>query len=579
MIRSIQNRIILLIAIIGGCMVLGIFIGKGQEKKRIRLLLNKEMTERAVLLDKVCDFKSKSLQNFTYDYTYWDEMVNFTKTLSPEWAYGNIEISLPTFNIDYAWVYNNELSVVYHTHSDTITAMKFIPIQLSELKGLVARGALYDFFVRTPSAVIQISGGSIHPTNDPERKTPPNGYLFVGRIWTPKYLSELEELTGTQLFILDQQKVSLPPDSIRMNEFKFFNFKPLRGWNGDVEAVISSTGEVEIAKDFQRDSKTNIFILAVSLIISLAFVSLILIYIINRPLKSLIISLMKDDPEPIRDLVRQKSEFGQIAQLMSDFFDQKKKLMDEIEERIKVEKELIIAKDKAEESDRLKTAFLNNISHEIRTPMNAIVGFSELIHDSRISETERNEFTTIIRDSSYRLLGIITDLINLSTVESGQEILAEEKFNLNSFLQGVYNQIKPTMNSSKVVLVLDMALKDEHSLIIADKTKLSQIMVNLLKNSVKFTSTGKIKFGYTIRKGEIEFFIIDTGIGIPENKFETIFARFQQVDDSSSRQFGGAGLGLPISKAYAELLGGHIWLKSDVGIGSQFFFTIPFKTI
>jgi signal transduction histidine kinase len=449
---------------------------------------------------------------------------------------------------------------------------------LEELKALASRGPFYNFFIKHGATLIQISGGSIHPSNDPERKTIPSGFLFAGRIWTPGYLKEIGELTGTDLMILDAALSPMRPDSIMQEDFKVINFKSMNGWNNQPQAILSSTGNVEIARTFHHDSRTNLLILAISLVISLAFVSLILIYIINRPLKLLISSLMADDPEPIGKLINQRSEFGHIAGLMSDFFLQKKKLMEEIEERIKIEKELIVAKDKAEESDRLKSAFLNNISHEIRTPMNAIVGFSELIDDPRISEEERSEFTGIIRDSSYRLMGIISDLISLSTVESGQEIINEEAFHLNDFMHGILKKVKSTSNPSDVNIFLDVALKDDHSQIMTDKSKLNQILTHLLRNSVKFTSEGRIDFGYTMRKAEIEFFVKDTGIGIPPDKFETIFAKFQQADDSTSRQFGGAGLGLPISKAYVELLGGQLWLKSIVGEGTQFYFTIPFKT-
>jgi signal transduction histidine kinase len=176
------------------------------------------------------------------------------------------------------------------------------------------------------------------------------------------------------------------------------------------------------------------------------------------------------------------------------------------------------------------------------------------------------------------LLGIINDLINISTLESGQEVLKEDHFNLNDLLQGIYTQIYKDLDPAKVILNLDVALKDDHSAIISDRLKLNQILMNLLNNAVKFTLEGRIDFGYSIRKGEIEFFVRDTGIGIPPSKFESIFARFQQADDSMSRQFGGTGLGLPISKAYTELMGGRMWIRSDEGNGSEFLFTIPYKT-
>ena len=245
--------------------------------------------------------------------------------------------------------------------------------------------------------------------------------------------------------------------------------------------------------------------------------------------------------------------------------------------RNKIEKKFIPARNKVKESDRLKTTFLNNLSHEIRTPMNSIVGFSELIEDPRISEEEKLQFTKIIRESTCRLLSTLTDLVSLSSIESGQEVVNEEKINLNSLLQEIFIQIKKEIDTKPIELISYAVLKDNDSQIFTDPYKLSQIILNLLKNSVKFTKLGRIKFGYTIRNTEVEFFVSDTGIGIPSEKFETIFARFQQADDSLTRQYGGAGLGLPISKAYVELLGGHLWLKSEVGVGTQFFFTIPYK--
>ncbi len=366
---------------------------------------------------------------------------------------------------------------------------------------------------------------------------------------------------------------------LTLKEFRAFVFMTMKGWNDKPVSILGSETNVEIARDFFASTRNKMAALLGAMLIALVIVSLILIRTINRPLKSLITSLMLDNPAPIQPLVHEKSEFGQIARLMDQFFHQKKKLVEEIAERIKVEEELVIAKNHAEESDRLKTTFLNNLSHEIRTPMNAIVGFSELIDEPRITPEERTEFTGIIRDSSYRLLGIITDLINLSTVESGQEVVSEEKLNLNQTLKDLNHEIKPAADQKGIDLMLDMALKDDRSQVMLDKQKVHTILVNLLRNSIKFTKVGKIEFGYTIRTAEIEFFVSDTGMGIPEEKWDVIFARFQQADDSISRKFGGTGLGLPISKAYVELMGGRIWLKSEVGKGTKFFFTIPYKPV
>ncbi len=577
MIRSIQNRISLLIAMIGVCMVAGIFITRVLDHQRIDSLLERKKTEGSKFLTHVVDFKSKSLSGFTYDYTFWDEMVNFVTTHDSVWAQVNIESSIPTFQANYAWVFNIDLELVYSIQSEEIDMLLKFPLSKSELENLVVKGPFFDFYKSTPAGLIQFSGGSIHPSTDLERRTPAQGYFFVARIWDPNYIIEIQEFTGTKVSILAPDDNTEPVDVINPEEYSYVNFMPLTSWNNSHEGYIRSVGIVDIARDFEKRSQSILILLVVSLLVALVFVSFILIRLINRPLRNLISSLTTEDSGPIRSLARETSEFGHIARLMSDFFVQKKKLVEEIDERIKIEAELIKALDRAEESDRLKTAFLNNLSHEIRTPMNAIVGFSELITDPRITDRERIEFTGIISDSSYRLLGIINDLISISSLDSGQVEVWHEKINLNSMLQGLFSQIEKEIDHDQIQLSMDVALRDEHSQILTDQAKVSQVILNLLKNSVKFTKSGRIDFGYVMRNSEIEFFVKDTGIGIPEDQFENIFARFHQADSSLSRKFGGTGLGLPISKAYIELMGGRIWLKSAVGQGSEFYFTIPYK--
>ncbi len=567
----------MLLAAIAVCMVAGYMVSNRLEWKRVKSILEKEKTNGAVLLDRAIGFNSKSLNNFAYDYTYWDDMVKCVLEKDLAWADEMINTSLSTFDIDYAWVYSTDLALVYSTHSEVFPPLTEIPMSFRELKAVTSGPPLNYFYIKSGNDIIQISEGSIHPTNDPERKTPPNGFFLVGRVWTQSYLDTIGMLTGTVLTLQKDNLEVIPQDSIGLADFKVINFTQLRGNDNKAKALVTSTGVIGIARDFQKDAKTRLRGLALAMIIILIVVSITLIGLINRPLRILASSLSNEDPDQIAELVNQKTEFGKIAQMISDFFVQKQKLVDEIEERIKVQTELTKAKDKAEESDRLKTSFLNNISHEIRTPINAIVGFSDLINDPRLDETERMEFTSIIVESSYRLMGVITDLINLSTVESGQEVLKLEQFSLNVFMHEIFAQIKPSVDLAKVKFTVDLALTDVHSQIIADRTKLHQIVMNLLKNSVKFTSKGRIEYGYIIRNADIEFFIRDTGVGIPKDKSEAIFARFQQADDSLSRQYGGAGLGLPIAKAYVDLMGGQMWFNSEVGKGTEFFFTIPFN--
>jgi len=244
-----------------------------------------------------------------------------------------------------------------------------------------------------------------------------------------------------------------------------------------------------------------------------------------------------------------------------------------------LEQELIAAKIKAEESDRLKTAFLHNISHEIRTPMNAIMGFSGFLSDPDMSEEQKTHFAQVIQQSSQQLLSIIDDIVRIATIEAGQEKLNENELHLNNLLVFLREQFAAKAGVKNLSFEMMPGLDDDRSLIIADETKLMQILSNLLENAIKFTREGQVLVGYTLKHGQLEFFVKDTGIGIPESMHETIFNRFSQVESSISRQFGGSGLGLSISKAYVDLQGGKIWVESEPGEGSSFYFTLPYRHV
>jgi PAS domain S-box-containing protein len=249
----------------------------------------------------------------------------------------------------------------------------------------------------------------------------------------------------------------------------------------------------------------------------------------------------------------------------------------EITERKKSEEKLLIAKEKAEESDHLKTAFLHNISHEIRTPMNAIIGFSTFLNDSELLPEKREDYTEIISQSCYQLLAIITDIITIATIEVGQEIVFEREINLNLTLKLIYEQFVSKAQNQAISFRYQNHFSDIEANIKTDETKLTQIINNLLVNAFKFTKRGHVDFGYNLKDNNLEFYVEDTGIGIALEMHEKIFERFRQVETTENRQFGGSGLGLPISKAYVELLGGKIWLISELDKGSTFYFTIPYK--
>ena len=244
--------------------------------------------------------------------------------------------------------------------------------------------------------------------------------------------------------------------------------------------------------------------------------------------------------------------------------------------------ELIAAKEKAEESDRLKSTFLANMSHEVRTPMNAIIGFADLLNAKEIRPDEQEQYTGIIKQRSYDLLTIINDILDISMIDSGQIKIYPELWNVEELLHDLYvtySHLIAQSEETQCTLQMAKSLSDSELVVMMDAQRVRQVLVNLLSNAMKFTKEGCITFGCQRHSDdELEFYVSDTGIGIPEEAFAFIFNRFRQVAASSTRPYGGTGLGLSISRGFVELMGGRIWVESEVGKGSIFHFTLPYKT-
>lgn len=249
----------------------------------------------------------------------------------------------------------------------------------------------------------------------------------------------------------------------------------------------------------------------------------------------------------------------------------------------KTGKDLIYALEKATESDRLKSAFLATISHELRTPLNAIIGFSDLVNEE-ISFEEIINYNKSINSSGKKLLSVVEDLFDITLIEAGEIKIIKEDVSLQSILINVFEIIKiyqHTTEKHNIDFKFINAHENNDLIIKTDASKLKQILVNLLNNAIKYTREGSVNYGYVLETDSnssfLKFYIEDTGIGIPKDKQELIFEIFRQADGSHSREYGGTGIGLSIARKLTELLGGSIWLESEEGKGSTFYFTIPFK--
>lgn len=240
--------------------------------------------------------------------------------------------------------------------------------------------------------------------------------------------------------------------------------------------------------------------------------------------------------------------------------------------------ELVAAKDKAEECNRLKSAFLSNMSHEIRTPMNGILNFSELLKDPELKVEKQQLFLNIMEKSAKRLLVTINDIIDISKIESGLMELSISTFDLNRQIEEIEAFFMPEAEKKGIQLKVTNNISTQDSLISSDSGKIYSILLNLVKNALKFTLEGRVELVCSKKGNQLEFYVKDTGIGIPLDRQPFIFDRFVQADIEDKAVNEGSGLGLAISKAYAEMLDGKLWVESEEGNGAIFYFTLPLHT-
>ncbi len=250
-------------------------------------------------------------------------------------------------------------------------------------------------------------------------------------------------------------------------------------------------------------------------------------------------------------------------------------LSEDISDRKKMEKDLIAAKEKAVESDRLKSAFLANMSHEIRTPLNSILGFSDLLTDPDLIPQSRREFADLINLSGNNLLSIINDVLDISKIEAGQITLNESKLSAQRLISDIQKEYSFKASSKGIEFRFAPGIPDEDIIFQSDEMRIKQVLINFVGNALKFTDHGYIEIGVKLEKESIQFHVKDTGIGIAKEYHDKVFDRFRQVEAAHTRKYGGNGLGLAITKNLAELLGGKIWLESKPEKGSTFFFALP----
>jgi len=501
----------------------------------------------------IIQLHSKTPISTIIDVTFWDELKNFTESKDEKWYNTYVASQFETYEVDYIGVHNIDGQFIIKTSNSKIKTKDFIP------KAVMTRlnqSKLMRFYMKIPEGVVEVFGATIHPSNDPKKnKTKPSGYFFMVRLLDQSYFKNIGNISSSDIKL------------IALNSTSHVEVDAL-------EAVIE-------LKDYKQDDIANLVFKRsfnlnfkntkeILFVLLLASVFNILIYFyfsrkwIYKPLKTITDVLETGNENSIAVLKKQPGEFGYIGNLFEENNYQRKLLE--------------LSKEKAEESDRLKSSFLANLSHEIRTPMNAIVGFSDLLNEPNLSDKSKEEYLKIIKKCGINLVSIIEDLIEMSKIDSKQIAPNYKGIDLDACVKELYETIRVTIpNDKELELYFIENEKCIQKNILTDEIKLKQVIVNLISNAIKYTEKGKVTFGYQINEKDktIEFSVKDTGLGIDKENLKVIFDRFRRIEDEFSVELSGLGLGLAISKAYVEMLGGTIRVSSKIKVGSEFIFTIP----
>lgn len=506
-------------------------------------------------VNKLIELDNKPIQVALQNDTNWDEFVNFVRTKDSVWYNETIGNELKIYNADYLGAYDVDFTFIMRTASSKMTSQDIIP---KEAIRQLQKGGFSKFYLKIPEGIVEVNGASIHPSDDPlKKKTAPFGYFFVARVLDDAYLKNLQTICKSKIQFIGPDRADIKGKNAIFSEYK------LRDYKGVV------VGTLRFERDFDAyfgNMMTILYLIIIAFIVNLGVNIFYTRKLVYSPLDMITRVLETGNKKAIKRLKETTGEFSYIGNLFEENANQKI--------------ELVKAKLKAEEGERLKASFLANLSHEIRTPMNAINGFTDLLINTKLNKEEQIEYLKVIEKSGKNLVSIIDDLIEMSKIDSNQIQPNYTDVNIESLISELYETIKITIPKTKNIdfFIIPNDKPAEFN-IITDEVKLKQVIVNLVTNAIKFTSEGHVAFGYRIddKKKKVIFTIKDTGPGIDKDNHKYIFDRFKRVENDASIKAGGLGLGLAISKAYVEMMGGMITLESKVEKGSTFSFSIPLQ--
>lgn len=595
----------LLLAGLSLAFIAGIFAWNLSELQRMESVQRVQAVERSGMVAQLIEVEGQVHRKLVDDYSWWDDTVEFVRKPNKEWAETNLDTCFDSFGVDAIWAFDIDGNQVYFKTKNPAYAKLILPPDWKADPSSAEKRS-WHYFVKNPAGLVELRGSIILPSTDLQKKGKAQGYLFAGRIWGHERLDKLAKLVGNAAEIRSSAEARPPYELIDIGLSRL-NI-PLAGIDGKPAAYASFDG-VRASAVAARNS----LFLTLGLTILFALTCMTLSYVLLRkwvghPLHEIEESLRLSDPTPLRPLTAQATEFGKIAGMLEMAFHQREDLELEIAIRKRAEEklqdslrtieaasreaqnqatllesqavELEEARDHAVAASQHKSAFLARMSHEIRTPMNGVIGLSGILLQTDL-DSEQREYAETIKNSAESLLAILTEILDFSTIEAGKITLEAIDFDLRKVVEDAGVNLAQLAHQKGLDLSVYVEPKVP-TLVQGDPTRIRQVVTNLVGNAVKFTKEGEVDVSVIVIGESQELITVqvavrDTGIGIAPDKVHHVFNSFAQADESTTRQYGGTGLGLTICKQFVELMGGSIWIESELGSGTAVIAEFPLR--
>ncbi|MEO8512646.1 MAG: histidine kinase dimerization/phosphoacceptor domain -containing protein [Ignavibacteria bacterium] len=540
--KSTQRRIIYLVAALGLLMLCGLFYLKTTEDSRVTMLMKDEQSDNTILLQKIIDFKSEGLKTFANDYTYWDEMVQFVQNNDTAWSNANIAVSMPSYGVDYVWVFDEEYKPGYHVSGANVPPIDSEIITKEMLLKMTSGSRFFHFFIRTNSGIVEISGATIHPTADPERLTKPRGYFAAGRLWSDKLIGEISELTGSDIVLKEVNR----NDSLLLHgndaNYVIYSAYTLNTWEGKPLIQALSSREVTIVKSMHEQSHRQLTFILVFVFGILLLFSVSLYYMVNLPLSKTTRSLRESDTKHILKLVKKQDEFGEMARLINDFFDQKQKLVKEIEERTEAEGKLRISEEELKHSLTEKEVLLKEVHHRVKNNLQIIISLIRLQTGKLNDENTIQHLNTTL--NRIKSIAFVHEMLyrsdDLSRIDFNKYI-TQFTGSLQDIYSGSSRGIKLEISVSDIFLSVEKA--------VPCGVIINELVTNSIKHAFKGDTGGTIKISMEICGDLYILKVSDNGIGLSKN-FD--------IDESGS-------LGMFLLKSLSRQIDAELEIESKNG--------------